>query len=114
MNRSYAKDTVKELIQNLCKIIDSGACINRDIFHDICEKEKFLDFLLSNYKDKIELHNLNENSPLFDAKIKDYLNNAFGRHANVVVMEDFGLRNNVLFLGINISLSIFQELDSLT
>jgi hypothetical protein len=113
MNTSYAKDTVKELIQGLCRLIDSGVAINRDIFHDKCEKEQFIDFLLSGYKDQMRLSHLNESFPLFDTEIKDYLNNAFGRHANVVVMEGFGLKNNALLLGINISLSILQELDGM-
>lgn len=114
MNRNYAEDTVKELIQSLCRLIDSGVAMNRDVFHDTCEKERFIDFLLSGYKDQMKLCHLNEGFPIFDAEIKDYLNNAFGRHANVVVMEDFGLKNNALLLGINISLTILEELDGMT
>lgn len=59
----------------------------------------------------MNLYYLNKSSPLFDAEIKDYVNNAFGRYANVVVMEDFGLKDNALLLGINISLSILKELE---
>lgn len=116
MNRNYAKDAINEVIRDFCRLVDSGVTIDRDSFHDICEKEGLTDFLLSEraHSGRTKLYHLDENSPLFDAEIKAYVNNAFGRHANVVVMEDFGLKNNALLLGINISLSILRELDSMT
>lgn len=39
------------------------------------------------------------------------MENAFGRHANSVVMEDYGLKSNAFLLAINICLAILREID---
>jgi hypothetical protein len=114
MNKAYAQEGVRELIRELCRLIDSGESMARGEFHDLCEQERFIAALFTRHKDKITLEYLNKHSPLCNPEILAFFNNALGRHANVVLMEDFGLKNNALLLGVNLCTAILHELEDAT
>ena len=111
MDKEFARESTYELIRELCRLIDRGIVMTRDQFHELCDQERFVDFLFVQHKEGLRLEYLDEQSTLCKADVLEYINNAFGRHANVVVMEDFGLKNNALLLALNTCVAILRELD---
>ncbi|WP_152551527.1 hypothetical protein [Polycyclovorans algicola] len=110
MNDKNAVSAVHEVIRELCRLIDSGSFMKRNQFHELSEQERFVAFLIEEFSQTVRFDYLADSSPLFEKDIFLFVENAFGRHANVVVMEDFGLRSNSLLLAINICVAILREL----
>lgn len=111
MNKQYTRDAGWELVQAMCQLVDDGQVMSRDAFHELCESEQFIETLLSR-KNDMRLSCLNKNSPLYDPDVLAFWSDALGRHANVVVMEEFGLKSNALLLGINLCLQVIcREID---
>jgi len=84
--------------------------IDRTLFHDLCEREHFLNYLQDEYPNAIQLNYFNEESSIGNLDVIEYFNDAMMRHANVVVMEDYRLSRNPLLLAINIVSAIMQEI----
>ena len=99
-----------ELVRELSRLIDSGHSLDRDKFHDICDKERFVDHLVTEHGDFVQLEFLDKNSTICKPENLEYINNAFGRHGNAAVMEDFGLKNNAYLLAINFVVQILREI----
>ena len=111
MNNKHATSAVHEIIREICRLVDSGHSMTRDRFHELSEQERFIAFLAEKYSSTIKLYYLADSSPLFEKDTSSFIENAFGRHANTVVMEDFGLKSNALLLAINICLAILREIN---
>ena len=102
--------TCKELVRELCRLVDSGCSISSDQFHDLCENERFVEHLFLEHGDLVQLSFLDKNSTVCEPENLEYINNAFGRHANAVVMEDYGLKNNAYLLAVNFVVQILREI----
>ena len=63
------------------------------------------------YKDGPRLEYLDKQSPLCKPEVLAFWNDALARHANVVLMEEYGLKRNALLLGVNLCLEIVRELE---
>ena len=111
MNKHHAQEAARELVCELCRLIDAGETMSRDEFHELCEKERFIDALSVKYKDGPRLANLDKQSPLCKPEVLAFWNDALLRHANVVLMEEYGLKRNALLLGVNLCLAIVRELE---
>ncbi len=109
MDKDFLRKGCKELIRELCRLVDAGESMDRSKFHELCEQERFIDFLFIRHKDSVKLDYLNKNSSLCKSEVLAYFNNALSRYGNATVMEDFGLQHNALLLGINFAVEIMAE-----
>jgi len=100
----------QSVIKHLLILTDKGHFLERTEFHDGCEKESFIPLIKEKFKDeKFELLYLDKSTNTYKPEISEYFEDAMDRHANTVIMEDFGLRSNALYLGVNIVLLIIDE-----
>lgn len=113
MDKDFLRKSCKELIRELCRLVDAGEAMDRTQFHDLCEQERLVDFLSTRYKDFVRLDYLNKNSPLCKSEVLAYFNNAMSRYGNATVMEEFGLQHNALLLGISFAVEIMAEAEQL-
>lgn len=115
MNKENLIYAATELVRDLCILADNGVVLSKDKFHSLCEKQQFIDYLLlgENFPVKIRLDFFSRTSGIAQPETVDYVNDAFDRHANAIIMEDFGLKNNALYLAINIAVSVLQEAHNL-
>ena len=111
MNKHYAQEAARELVCELCQLNEKKKTMSRDEFHALCEKERFIDALSIQYKDGPRLEYLDKQSPLCKPEVLAFWNDALLRHANVVLMEEYGLKRNALLLGVNLCLAIVRELE---
>ncbi|HVY05215.1 MAG TPA: hypothetical protein VHB46_04490 [Burkholderiales bacterium] len=111
MNVAYFRSSCRELVQALCALVDQGEVLSRAKFHELCEKERFIEYLFDTYGDKLRMPHLEKTSTICDPAVLTYIENGFARHANVAVMEEFGLRNNVMLMAVNIAVAIQAEQD---
>jgi hypothetical protein len=112
MNKHYALEAARELVGELCRLIDAGKTMSPDEFHELCEQERFIDALFIQYKDGSMLEDyLNKQSPLCKHEVLAFWNDALSRHANVALMEEFGLKRNALLFGVNLCLAVVRELE---
>ena len=110
INKDQLVHACQSVIRNLLILADKGCFLDRTEFHNSCEKESFIPLLKEKFKDvKYDLLYVDKSTDIFKPKISEYFENAMDRHANTVMMEDFGLQNNALYLGINIVLLIINE-----
>lgn len=109
MDKQFLRKGCTELIRELCALVDRGKSMDRSQFHDLCEQERFIDFLFTEYTGSIRIEYLNKTSSLCKSEVLSYFNEAMSRHANVVLMEDFGLKDNALLMAINVVLSVMRE-----
>lgn len=109
MDKNNLLHAAQELIRDLCVLADNGETLSRDRFHDSCEKEQFIELILIEHGDVLILDYFKKSSALRKKETVEYINNAFLRHANAEVMEDYGLKNNAIFFAINIAIKIIEE-----
>ena len=108
MDKDRFKNTSSEFIRELCRLVDAGELMSRDKFHDLCEKEVFVDSLPALYPG-VRFEYLDKKSPIFNAEVVQDINGGLSRHANAVVLEDFGLANNALLFAVNLVVSVERE-----
>jgi len=113
VDKDFLRKGCKELIRELCRLVDSGESMDRSKFHELCEQEHFIDFLFTRYKDLVQMEYLNKNSSLCKSEVLAYFNNAMSRYGNASVMEEFGLQHNALLLGINFAVHIMEDAEQL-
>lgn len=109
MDKNNLTNATKELIRELCRLADDGVVMPRDEFHANCEGERFVEFLLLKYGEKVVLDYFKKSSSLRKQETVDCINNAFSRYANAQVMEDFGLENNAIFFAVNIAVEFLSR-----
>ena len=113
MDKINLLHATQELIRDLCILADKGVVISKDKFHAVCEKDQFVEFVLLEYGQSIRLDYFQKSSEIRKQDTIDYINDAFGRHTNAYVMEDYGLHNNAIFFAINVAVKILDEIQDM-
>ena len=111
MDKESLRKGCVELVRELCRLIDSGFTLDRTRFHELCEQERFIDYLLIEFKGNILLDYLDKQSGLCEQAVLNDMNSALSRHANAVVMEDYRLKGNAYLLAVNIAVAVMQEVN---
>lgn len=98
------------LIREMTRMSELQRPLTIEEFYRFAENEIFIKTLFKKNRDIIlGLDMLDENNQHCDKEVLAYMENAFSRHANVVLRETYGVKNNAYLLAINIAAAISRE-----
>lgn len=108
------RDGCQWLSRELTRLEQLNRPLSLDEFYSWTELERFVNTIFDKYRSHIiALDVLDPKSERCDENLLSYIENALGRHSNVITSGTYGVIDNAYLLAINVLFAISREADEL-
>ncbi|EAZ1917336.1 hypothetical protein BZD31_22645 [Salmonella enterica] len=108
------RDGCQSLTRELTRLEQLNRPLSLDEFYSWTERENFVSTIFDKYRSYIiALDVLDPKSERCDDNLLSYIENALGRHSNVITSGTYGVVDNAYLLAINVLFAISREADEM-